>query len=173
MSWNIDQAHTAIQFAVKHMMLAKVRGQFEKFDGTVSLDEANPAATKIDIQIETASVNTRDGQRDGHLRSADFFNSEKFPYMTFVSKKVDFNGGTTAKLVGDLTIRDITREVVLDVDYVGKSKSPWGSESLGFTASTSIPRKEWDLTWNKALETGGVLVGEDIDINIELELKQS
>ncbi len=173
MSWNIDPAHSLVQFSVRHMMLSKVRGQFEKFSGEVNFDEANPAATTVDVKIETASVNTREPQRDAHLKSPDFFDSEKFPVMQFVSRKVELTGPSTARLIGDLTIKDQTREVALDVEFTGKAKSPWGTTSVGFNGSTKISRKDWNLTWNQVLETGGVLVGEEIDITIELELVQS
>jgi len=170
MSWQIDTSHTHLQFTVRHMMLSKVRGAFEKFSGSVRLDEANPANTSVDIQIETASINTRDAQRDGHLRSPDFFNSEVYPLMTFKSKNVEVTGENTAVLTGDLTIRDITREVKLDVEFLGMSQSPWGTQSAGFEARARILREDWGLTWNVALETGGWLVGKEIEINIELEL---
>ena len=170
MSWQIDTAHSQIQFTVRHLMISKVRGSFEKFSGTVALDESAPANTTVDVQIETGSVYTREPQRDGHLRSPDFFNSEAFPLMTFKSKRVDVVDGHHAKLIGDLTIRDVTREVTLDAEYLGQAKSPWGTTSAGFTAATKINRKDWNLTWNQALETGGVLVGEEVEISIELEL---
>mgnify|MGYP000861819018 FL=1 len=170
MSWQIDNAHSQILFTVRHMMISKVRGSFEKFSGTVALDETTPANTLVDVQIETSSINTREPQRDGHLRSPDFFNSEAFPLMTFKSKRVDVVDGHHAKLIGELTIRDVTREVTLDVEYLGQAKSPWGTTSAGFTATTKINRKDWNLTWNQMLETGGVLVGEEVEISIELEL---
>jgi polyisoprenoid-binding protein YceI len=170
MSWNIDHAHSQVQFTVRHMMISKVRGTFEKFDGTVALDENNPANTTVDVQIETASINTRDAQRDAHLRSPDFFNSEVYPIMAFKSKRVTLVDANHATLVGDLTIRDVTREVALEVEFIGQAKSPWGSTSYGFSASAKINRKDWGLTWNVALETGGVLVGEDIQIDIEIEI---
>lgn len=172
MSWNIDNAHTLVQFAVRHMMLSKVRGQFEKFSGSVDLDEANPGATQVNVQVETASVNTREPQRDAHLKSPDFFDSEKFPVMKFASTRVELTGDSTAKMYGDLTIKDVTREVVLNVEFTGKAKSPWGTTSVGFTGTTKINRKDWNLTWNQVLETGGVLVGDEIEITIELELVQ-
>lgn len=172
MSWAIDTSHTHLQFTVRHMMLSKVRGAFEKFSGSVNLDEMNPANTTVDIQIETGSINTRDPQRDGHLRSPDFFNSDAFPYMNFKSKSVRVTGENTAVLTGDLTIRDITREVNLEVEFLGFSKSPWGTRNAGFEAKTRILREDWGLTWNVALETGGWLVGKEVEINIELELVQ-
>jgi polyisoprenoid-binding protein YceI len=170
MSWNIDTSHSEIQFVVRHMMLSKVRGQFEKFTGTVNLDEHNPVNTTVDIQIETNSVNTRDAKRDGHLRSPDFFNSDTYPFMTFKSRKVEQLDASHARLLGDLTIRGETRPVALDVEHLGMVKNPWGMTSAGFAASTKINRKDWGLTWNMALEAGGVLVGDEIEINIELEL---
>lgn len=172
MSWNIDTAHTVVQFSVRHMMLAKVRGQFEKFSGTVNLDEAHPENTSVDIKVDTASINTREAKRDDHLRSPDFFDAEKYPNISFDSKRVEVTSPSTAYLFGDLTIKDLTREVKMDVEYTGKAKSPWGTTSVGFNGSTKINRKDWGLTWNQALETGGVLVGDDVDLTIELELVQ-
>ncbi|MBP7962403.1 MAG: YceI family protein [Caldilineaceae bacterium] len=170
MSWQIDSSHSHIQFSVRHMMISRVKGTFETFSGTVALDEANPANTVVNVSIEAASINTRDAQRDGHLQSPDFLDAATFPTLTFVSTKVEKTGTNHAKLYGDLTIQTVTRPVVLDVEYVGQAKSPWGTVSAGFSASTKINRKEWNLTWNQALETGGLLVGEEIAIEIDLEL---
>jgi polyisoprenoid-binding protein YceI len=172
MSYKIDTAHSQVQFTVRHMMISKVRGWFEKFDGVVALDPQTPANTTVDITIEASSINTREAQRDGHLRSGDFLDAEKYPTLTFKSKSVKVTGAETAKLVGELTIRDITHEVTLDVEFAGSAKSPWGTTSYGFNARTVINRKDWNLTWNAALETGGVLVGDEITIDIELELVQ-
>ncbi|MBX3016057.1 MAG: YceI family protein [Caldilineaceae bacterium] len=170
MAWQIDYGHSHVQFSVRHMMLAKTRGEFQKFTGTVNLDEANPAASTVDVQIEAASINTRDEQRDGHLRSGDFLDAESYPQLTYKSSSVEVTSATTAKLHGDLTIRGITKPVTLNVEFLGKSKSPWGTENYGFEAHTKINRKDWGLTWNATLETGGVLVGEEITIDIELEV---
>lgn len=170
MSWKIDTAHSEINFTVRHMMISNVRGSFEKFEGAVVFDEANPANTQVDIQIDAASINTREAQRDGHLRSPDFLNVEQYPYLTFKSSRTEVLDQTRARLYGDLTIRGVTRPVVLDVEYAGMSKSPWGTTSAGFTAATRINRKDWDLSWNVALETGGWLVGEEIKIELELEI---
>lgn len=170
MAWVIDSAHTEVNFAVRHMMISNVRGQFQKFSGTVEFDEANPAKTTVDVQIEAASINTKEEKRDAHLKSPDFFDAEKYPYLTFKSKRVEVKDDTHAVLHGDLTIRAVTREVALDVEYNGQSKSPWGTTSAGFTAKTQIKRKNWNLNWNVALETGGWLVGDDINISIELEI---
>jgi polyisoprenoid-binding protein YceI len=170
MTWQIDSAHSEINFVARHMMISKVRGQFGKFNGTVEFDETNPESTAVDVQIETASINTREEQRDAHLRSDDFLATEKYPYIIFKSKKVNLNTKNTAQLIGDLTIKDITREVTLDVEFNGMAKSPWGSTNAGFNAQTRINREDWGLTWNVALETGGWLVSKEIDILIEVQL---
>lgn len=172
MSWQIDMAHTHIQFTVRHMMISKVRGHFERFAGTIEADEQAPERTTVEVQIDAASINTREPQRDGHLRSPDFLNAEQYPYLTFKSKRVERVDSTRARLVGDLTIRDVANEVVVDVEYVGQAKSPWGGVSVGFNGYTKINRKDWGLVWNQALETGGVLVGDEVEISIELELKK-
>jgi polyisoprenoid-binding protein YceI len=172
MSWMIDSAHTEVNFSVRHMMISYVRGQFQKLNGTVEFDEANPASTRVDVQIETASVNTKEEKRDGHLKSPDFFDAEKYPYLTFNSKRVEMKDASHARLIGDLTIRDVTQEVSLDVEYNGLAKSPWGTTNAGFSAKTTIRRKDWGLNWNVALETGGWLVGDEIHIAIELEIVQ-
>ncbi len=172
MAWTIDNAHSEINFTVRHMMISNVRGRFEKFSGVVNFNEADPVKSSVEVQIDASSINTKEPNRDGHLRSADFLDAEKYPYLTFKSNRVvkedDFHG----KIYGDLTIRGVTRPVVLDVEYAGRAKSPWGTFSAGFTASTTINRKDWGLTWNKGLETGGVLVGDEIKITIELEIVQ-
>ena len=172
MAWHIDPAHSSVDFSVRHMMLSTVRGSFAKFSGTVDLDAADPTRSSVEVQIEAASIDTREPQRDAHLRSADFFDVEKFPYLTFKSTRVEVLDDDQARVVGDLTIRDVTREVVLQVEYTGQAKSPWGTTSAGFSAHTKFSRKEWGLTWNAALETGGWLVGDEIKINIELEVVQ-
>jgi polyisoprenoid-binding protein YceI len=170
MSWIIDPAHTQIGFSVRHMMIATVRGQFDSFAGTVEYDETNPAATTIDLTIEAASINTRQADRDGHLKSPDFLNADEYPHISFKSTHVELVNEFNARLVGNLTIKDVTRKVALDVQYVGQARSPWGTTSAGFNASTTINRKDWGLVWNQALETGGVLVGEEMNISVEVEL---
>jgi polyisoprenoid-binding protein YceI len=172
MPWNIDASHTQIEFVVKHMMVTNVRGTFNAFSGSLNIDEQNPAASFVEASFDVASLETRDEKRNAHLRSADFFDVEKFPAMTFRSKRVEFPAPGSLdnfKIIGDLTIKDTTREVVLDVSNEGKNKNPWGMQVWGFNASTSINRKDFGLMWNVALETGGVLVGEQVKINIELE----
>lgn len=170
MAYQIDTTHSQVQFTTRHMMIAKVRGWFEKFEGTVELDEENPANTTVNVRIDASSINTREPQRDAHLRSPDFLAADDYPFLVFQSKDVELIDDRNARLIGDLTIRDITREVVLDVEYSGSAKSPWGTTSYGFSGATVINRKDWNLTWNKTLETGGWLVGEEINIDIELEL---
>ena len=170
MSWTIDSAHTEVNFTVRHMMVSNVRGQFQKLSGTVEFDEAHPANSRVNVQIDAASVFTKDEKRDGHLKSPDFFDAEKYPYLTFKSKRIEVKDATHARLIGDLTIRDVTKQVTLDVEYNGQSKSPWGTISAGFSAKTTIKRKEWNLNWNVALETGGWLVGDDVHINVEIEI---
>jgi polyisoprenoid-binding protein YceI len=170
MSWSIDTAHTEITFSLRHMMISNVRGQFQKFGGTIEFDENNPAATIVDGQIEVNSLNTRDEKRDAHLKSADFFDAEKYPQITFHGTRVDMKDKTHAMLYGDLTIRGASHEVALDVEYSGMAKSPWGTTSAGFRAKTRLNRKDWGLNWNVALETGGVLVGDDVHVTIELEI---
>lgn len=172
MSYKVDNAHSQIQFTVRHMMISKVRGWFEKFDGTFHLDEKNPTASTVDVKIDAASINTREPQRDAHLRSADFLDAENFPYLTFKSRKVEVLDESHAKLYGELSIKGISRPVSLDVEYTGSAKSPWGTTSVGFNGRAVINRKDWNLNWNKALETGGFLVGDEITVDIELELVQ-
>ncbi len=172
MTWQIDSAHSSIQFTVRHMMISKVRGVFESFSGTIDFDEENPSNSTVDVEIDATSINTREEQRDGHLRSPDFLNVAEYPHLTFKSTRVVPDGADEGKLYGDLTIRGVTKEVALDVEYAGKAKSPWGTMSAGFSGSTTINRTDWGLTWNQALETGGILVGDKIKIDIELELIQ-
>ncbi len=170
MAWQIDSSHTRAVFSVRHMMITNVRGQFDKVTGTVAFNEADPARSSVDVQIDAASFTTHDEKRDGHLRSGDFLDVEHYPYLTFKGTKAVKLGEGTGKLTGDLTIRGITHPVTLDVEYNGQQKTPWGSTNAGFSASTKINRKDWNLNWNVALETGGVLVGDTITINIELEI---
>ena len=170
MAWTIDASHTQIQFSVRHMMISNVRGRFENFDGTVELDETKPENSKIEVKIDASTINTRDAQRDGHLKSPDFFDVEKYPSISYVSKKIKQIDETHGQVIGDLTIHGKTQEVVLNAEFNGKAKSPWGTTSAGFSAETKINRKNFGLEWNQALETGGLLVGEDITINIDLEL---
>ena len=170
MTWQIDPAHSHIAFSARHLMISKVRGRFENFSGTINFDENSPTASTVNVEIDAASINTREQQRDDHLRSPDFLDAANHPTLTFQSKRIEQTGGDNGRLVGDLTIRGVTREVALDVEYAGQAKSPWGTTSAGFSGSTTINRRDWGLEWNQALETGGVLVGDKIKIDIELEL---
>ena len=170
MSWMIDPSHTRVQFSARHMMIATVRGEFKEFGGTVEFDETKPEATKVAVEIKTGSVDSKDAKRDGHLVSPDFFDTAKFPVMSFKSKRVENVKGERAKLIGDLTIKDVTHEVALDVEFHGLAKAPWGTTNAGFEAKGKLNRKDFGLVWNVALETGGVLVGEDININIDAEI---
>ena len=170
MAWVIDSSHSTIQFSVKHLGISTARGVFEKFTGTVDADEQNPTAASVEVQIEAASINTRDEKRDGHLRSPDFFDADTYPYISFKSTRVEQLDSSNGKLYGELTIKDITKPVVLNFEFAGLAKSPWGTTSAGFSAEGKINRKDWNLNWNVALEAGGWLVGEDVKIGIELEL---
>jgi polyisoprenoid-binding protein YceI len=170
MTWNIDNAHSEVTFTVRHMMISKVRGRFNDFTGTVDFNEADPAASSVAVEIQVDSLDTREAQRDGHLKSPDFFDAATYPTITFKSKRVEKTGENTGRIIGDLTIHGVTREVALDTEYSGQSKSPWGTTSAGFSATTKINRKDFGLNWNQALETGGILVGEEVTISIELEI---
>ena len=170
MSWQLDKPHSDIHFSVRHMMISTVRGRFEEFDGTFDFNEADPIQSKIEVEIQAASINTKEPQRDTDLKSPNFLDVEKYPTLTFKSTRIEKIDDTHGRMVGDLTIKDITKEVVLDVEYAGQAKSPWGIVSAGFTATTKIDRKDWGLTYNAILETGGVMVGDEVKINIELEL---
>ena len=170
-TYTIDPAHSVADFKVRHLMVSNVRGEFSGVRGTVQYDPQNPANSKLEATIDAASIQTRDAQRDAHLKSADFLDVEKFPAITFVSKKVTRKGDEEYKVVGDLTIHGVTKEVTLDVDGpTPEVKDPWGTVRTGASAKTKINRKDFGLVWNVALETGGVLVGDDIHIQIDLEL---
>jgi polyisoprenoid-binding protein YceI len=170
MSWQFDPGHTYIGFTGRHLMVATVRGEFERFNGTVEFDEQDITRSKADIQIAAASVNTRNAERDEHFRSADFFDVEHYPYITFTSKRVIMQDAHHGQLVGDLTIRNITREVVLDGEYSGVSQTPWNTYSAGFSLRGKVNRKEWGLNWNMLLAGGGLVAGDEITLAIDLEL---
>ncbi len=167
--WNIDPAHSGAYFVVRHMVVSKVRGSFTRWGGVITADEASPAQSKVEVRIEAASIDTRDAQRDSHLRSADFFDAERHPEITFRSTRVEPLQGQHFRVTGDLTIRDVTRPVTLEVELLGRGKDPWGGERVGFSAKTSINRGDFGLKWNQPLETGGMLVGEKVEIEIEVE----
>jgi len=167
-AWKLDPAHTVVEFSAKHMMITTVRGRIAEVEGTIYTDERNPGKSSVDVTLKGASLDTRNDQRDQHLRSADFLNVEQFPEITFRSTRIE-GGQENFKLTGDLTIRDVTRPVTLDVEFGGKNKDPWGGERVGFSASAKIDRRDFGLTWNQALETGGLLVGNDIKISLEVQ----
>jgi len=170
-TYTIDPDHTSIQFRVRHMMATNVVGAFQKFEGTVELDDKDITKSRVAITIDTASLNSYVAKRDEHLRSPDFFDVAKYPTMTFVSQNVVADGPGRLKITGDLTIRGITKRVLLDVEGPSaESKDPWGNMRRGATATTKIYRQDFGLTWNKALETGGVAVGDEVLITLEVEL---
>jgi polyisoprenoid-binding protein YceI len=170
MNWQFDTGHTYIGFTGRHLMVATVRGQFEKFSGTVEFDEHDLARSKADIKIEAASVNTHNIQRDEHFRSADFFDVEHYPSITFKSKRVIMHDEHHGQLIGDLTIRNITREVELDGEYSGVSQTPWNTYSAGFSLRAKVNRKDWGLNWNMVLAGGGLVASDEITLIIDLEL---
>ncbi|MBT2226072.1 YceI family protein [Nonomuraea sp. NEAU-A123] len=167
-TYNLDVAHTRIGFVVKHMMVSKVRGSFGDFTGSVTIAE-NPLESSAELTIKTESLTTGVADRDGHLRSDDFLSAEKYPALTFKSTRVVSHSGDEFTVVGDLTIRDVTQPVELTVEYGGAGTNPWGQAVWGFSITTEIDREEFGLTWNQALETGGVLVGKKVKIEIEGE----
>jgi polyisoprenoid-binding protein YceI len=163
-TWKIDPAHSHVEFAVRHMMITNVKGRFTGVEGSVQLEDGNIEKAKVDVRIDAATIDTREPQRDAHLRSADFFDVETFPHITFTSTRITDRSGNEFKLVGDLTMHGVTREVVLDVTEEGRGKDPWGGERLGFSATTKVKRSDFGLKWNQALETGGLLVSDDVKI---------
>ena len=168
-TYQIDPAHSSAQFSIRHMMIANVRGEFTKISGTVTYDSANPAGSNIDASIEVSSINTRDAQRDAHLQSADFFDVGRFPLLTFRGNQITGQDGEW-KVKGDLTIHGVTREIALDVEGpTPEAKDPWGNLRIGATATAKLNRKDFGLAWNAALEAGGVLVGDEVKITIDLE----
>lgn len=169
MAWELDTAHSLIEFSVKHMMVSTVKGRFTKHSGVLELDEQNPSASKVDVTIDVNSVYSGDEKRDAHLRSADFFDAETYPTITYKSKKVEEIGDEKFRITGDLTMHGVTKEVVLDASLEGQATNPWGKRVAAFSISTSVNRKDFGLNWNVALETGGVLVSEKVNINIEAE----
>lgn len=170
--WNIDASHSAIEFAAKHLMITTVKGRLADAKGTLAIDEASPANSSVKVEFDANSLDTRSEQRDEHLRSADFLDVANFPTITFVSRRISGASATPGAgftVVGDLTIRGVTKEVTLDAAYEGRGRDPWGGERVSFSADTKIDRREFGLVWNAALETGGVLVSNDIKIHIEVQ----
>lgn len=168
-TWTLDASHSTVGFAVRHLMISKTRGRFHRFEGAVHLDEEDPSRSHVEVTIDAASLDTGAPDRDEHLRSPDFFDVANHPELTFRSTDVVLDGSDRATVTGELTIRGTTREVVLDVARIGATEDPWGNERIAYEATTEIDRKDFGLTWNQALETGGVLVGDKIKIKLEVE----
>lgn len=169
MNWTIDGSHSLAEFSVKHMMVSTVKGRFQTVTGNITWDETNPANSSVEAVIDATSITTHDEKRDAHLASADFFETEKYPTITFKSTKVEAKTAENFKVSGELTMHGVTREVTLEVEYNGSGKNPWGMTVAGFTAKTSLLRKDYGLNWNVALETGGMLVSDKINITLEIE----
>ncbi len=168
-TWNIDPAHSAAEFKVKHMMISNVRGKFSGISGVLHRLEADHTRSTLEVSIDASTVNTQDAQRDGHLKSADFFDVEKFPAITFKSTHIEKKGDGFA-VTGDLTVHGVTKPVVLNVEEVSEpAKDPWGNLRIGLTAIARINRKDFGLIWNQVLESGGVLVGEDLTITLDVQ----
>lgn len=168
-TWNFDLSHSSVNFHVRHLMVSKVHGRFATWGGTLVIDNADITKSKVEVSIETASVDTKDEKRDAHLRSPDFFDTEKYPTMTFVSTAVERKSDDELEVTGNLTIAGTTKAVKLRVESAGTVKDPWGGTRAGFSAKTTINRKDFGLHWNAALEAGGVLVGEKVEISLEIE----
>jgi len=167
--WEIDSSHSSVHFSVRHLVIAKVRGSFARWSGTVQVPDGDFTKATVDVAIDASSIATGVEQRDAHLKSADFFDVAQYPELRFVGKRVEPRSDVEIDVVGDLTIKGITREVILRVEQHGQAKDPWGNVRAAFTAKTSIDRKEFGLTWNQVLETGGVMVGDRVDIEAEIE----
>jgi len=169
-TWNLDPVHSVAEFKVKHMMISNVKGQFTGISGVLTLDESDVANSRVEAGIDAASINTRDAQRDAHLKSADFFDVQNFPALGFKSTSVRRTGSDELAVTGDLTIHGVTRQVVFSVEGpTVAGKDPWGNTRVGLSAVTRISRKDFGLTWNAALETGGILVGDDVTITLDVQ----
>ena len=168
-TWTIDPSHSTVEFVAKHMMITTVKGRFAEFEGTIAADETNLADSSVDVTMQAATIDTRSEQRDAHLRSPDFLDVETYPEVTFRSTRVE---GTKDEfqLTGDLTIRGVTRPITLDVTFEGEGKDPWGGTRASFSAKGKFDRRDFGLTWNVALETGGILVSNEVKINIEAQV---
>lgn len=169
--YEIDPSHSHVGFKVRHLV-SKLPGEFKDFEGTFDFDEKNLKSSKVEFKVKTTSISTNNDKRDDHLRSEDFFNVSEHPEMKFVSKSVTKAGKGRYKLNGDLTMHGITKAVVFNVDYGGTAKDPWGNERAGFSATTKLNRKDYGLVWNKSLDKGGVMIGDDVDVNLDIEAIQ-
>ena len=168
-TWKIDPSHTSVELAVKHMVVTTQKGLFSRVSGTIVLDETDLTQSSVEAEIDAASIDTRWPDRDAHLRSADFLDVEHYPTITFKSTRLESAGGDRFKVYGDLTIRGVTREVVLDAELNGIGKDPWGGTRAGFSATGKINRKDWGMTWNGTLEAGGLLVGDEVKVSLDIE----
>jgi polyisoprenoid-binding protein YceI len=168
-TYALDPTHSGVEFSVRHLMISKVRGRFSAVSGTIEIPSGTSIPTAVHAEIEASSIDTREGQRDGHLKSPDFFDVEHYPKLRFTSTKIESKGGDRLSIAGDLEIRGVTKPVTLDAAFEGRAKDPWGNERIALSGSTSINRKDFGLTWNQVSETGGLLVGEKIDITLEVE----
>lgn len=167
--WDFDLAHSSVNFHVRHLMVSKVHGRFSTWSGSLELDEQDLTQSRFEVTIDASSIDTKEQKRDDHLRSADFLEVEKFPNITFKSAQITREGDDRFRVVGDLTIRGVTRQVTLDVEGGERVTDPWGGTRTGFSARTSILRKDYGLTWNVALEAGGFVVGDKLEITLEIE----
>ena len=171
--WDLDPAHSSVEFSVKHMMMTTVRGRFKDVTATLTGNEDHPEGCCVEVALATASVDTGSPDRDAHLRSADFFDAERYPKITFTSTRLEGDprgeDGARFRVFGDLTIRGTTKEITLPVTHLGKAKDPWGNEKVGFEAEMTVNRKDYGLNWNAALETGGFLVGDDVKVNLSIQ----
>ena len=168
-TWAIDPVHSIAEFAVKHMLVSTVKGRFGSLTGTLSIDEANPGNSSVAATLDVASIDTYESQRDAHLRSDDFFNAEQYPHITFRSTRVERKSDEEWRITGDLSIRDVTMAVTLDTEFEGRVTDPHGKQRAGFTAETTISRKEFGLKWNALLETGGAVVGDKVKVTLHIE----
>ena len=171
-TWRLDPAHSSVEFSVKHMMMTTVRGRFKTVSATLTGDEEHPEGCCVEVEIDAASIDTGVADRDAHLRGPDFFDAQNHPKITFSSRRLEGNfggGGERFRVLGDLRIRDTTMEVMLDCEFEGRGKDPWGKERAGFSGHTEIDRRDWGLRWNQAIETGGVLVANKVRIEVEVQ----
>jgi len=167
-TFQIDTTHSSIDFSIRHLVIAKVRGRFGKFTGKIELDDGDATRSTVTAEIDAASIHTNDDKRDAHLRAADFLDVEKFPTITFASKRIEKAGGDL-RMTGALTIHGVTRDVVLDVEQLGALKDPWGNQRVAFAAKGSIDRKEYGLQWNQVLDTGGFAIGDKLEITLDVQ----
>lgn len=169
MTWTVDASHSHLEFSVKHMMISTVRGRFEKFDVALDLNDEDPNRSAVEVTVDVSSLTTNEARRDAHLKSPDFFDAETYPTMTFRSDRIELAGDGKFKVIGTLTIKGISREITLNVTEEGRGKDPWGNQRAAFSAEATLNRKDWDLNWNVALETGGWLVGDQIKLTVDVE----